>query len=226
MKSVLIITDSYGGERKHNGNTEVSIQQTYPYLLKQHYTNLNITYAAASFRKMTEIPKLLASYSGYDVLIIQAGIVDCFPRALSQRMTSSQSFFPKLMRKIIRWNRAFFLRFFRNKPWTTEKDFEMAVSEIMLQSKASHSLFINIAPVNTKQEKENPGARENILRYNQIMKTVSEKYSNAGIIDVHTSLTDPEKQKTMLHPVDSHLTTAGNSFYFSAIKNNLDLVLS
>ena len=221
MKSVLILADSYGGQRVFKGITDVPLDKTYPYLFKAHFTNLQTEINTASFRKMTEIPALCNENKNFDLLIVQAGIVDCFPRALSQKLTQSQSFFAKSLRKIIRLKRSIFLRLFRNKPWTSPSEFKNSIISIIESAAGRPILFLNIAPVNEKQEKENPGAKESIVRYNQLLTFATEGQSTVHIIDVHKVLEPISNRKQMLHSTDSHINSNGNMLYFELLRDKM-----
>ncbi len=216
MKKAVIIADSYGGERIHNGKTEVSKDETYPVLVKKKISGYEFFSTSASFRKMTHVPELILNFDKFDVLIIQCGIVDCYPRPLSQSGTISQSFFKKLLRKIIRLNRKFVIKFVRNKPWTSLAEFEESLKQIHKAAINTKIVFINIAPVNLKQERETPGADFNIKKYNSVLKQFCE-LKNCCLIDIYSILRNLEDYESYLNENDSHLNKKGNVLYANEI---------
>src|SRR4051812_26081179 len=106
---IVFITDSYGGPRIHGNGTGVELPHTYPELVKKELEGKGYTVRTdhASFRKITDLPEVLKSYPDADLYVLQAGIVDLYPRPLSQRLTLSQSFFAKILRRMVRLNRRF-----------------------------------------------------------------------------------------------------------------------
>jgi hypothetical protein len=197
---------------------EVSYEQTFPSLSKleliKYGHEVEIDYA--SFRKSTDLPSLFEKHKDADIYIIQAGIVDAYPRPLSQQLTISQSFLAKSLRRIIRLNRRFFIKYVRNKPWTTEQEFAEAVEKVCRNSKAK-LIWINIAPVNLLQEKETPGANNAIRNFNKILSDVIKKHSNCVELNIYNLLTSTKNYEIYLHPIDSHLNKEGNRFYADEI---------
>lgn len=212
------ITDSYGGPRIHKHIEEVAIQQTFPELCKTELIKLDhdIEIDFASFRKVTDLPALFEKYKGADIYVIQAGIVDAYPRPLSQQLTTSQSFFAKFLRRMIRIKRSFFIKYVNNKPWTTEQEFAKAVESVCDNNKAK-LIWINIAPVNLLQEKETPGANQAIRNLNTILSGIIKNYSNCIELDIYNLLMNTKDYEVYLHPIDSHLNREGNKFYADEI---------
>lgn len=215
---ITFITDSYGGPRIHKNIEEVTKQQTFPELSKAGLVNLgyDVEVDYASFRKVTDIPALLEKHKGADIYVIQTGIVDAFPRPLSQQLTISQSFFAKFLRRVIRIKRSFFIKYIFNKPWTTIQEFAMAVETACINNKAK-LVWINIAPVNFFQEKETPGANRAIKNLNIILSRVLKKYSNCSELDIYNLMLNTKNYEIYLHPKDSHLNKEGNIFYADKI---------
>jgi hypothetical protein len=219
---IVIITDSYGGPRVHKGITEVSAEETYPVIvsnkLREKGHEVKVDYA--SFRKITDVAAIIRLYPGADLYIIQAGIVDAYPRPLSQELTISQSLPAKMLRKLIRMNRKFFIRYVRSKPWTTEKQFREALLDVC-ENCRSRLLWINIAPVNDFQEKETPGANAAITKLNKIMAIIISQFHNSQLLDIDGALHASGDYESYLHPVDSHLNKKGNILYADEILKKL-----
>ncbi len=222
---IVILADSYGGPRIHDNTVEVNENQTYPLLIKYSFLNVHdVEIDYKSFRKVADLPSLLTKYMSADVFVLQAGIVDAYPRVLNQERTISSSFINKLLRKIIRLNRAFFIKYVHSKTWVSELDYRKSIEQIVKTSGKKY-LWVNIAPVNQFQEKETPGANESIRRYNSILSETIAGIENHFLVDVHTELVQNENYESFLHPKDSHLNTDGNKFYAELISKKLNTIL-
>lgn len=214
---IYVLADSYGGERIHDKITEVSVEQTYPYLLKKILNSFQFSIDTASFRKITDFPNILESaVKDYDIFILQGGIVDCYPRPLSQNNTVSQSLLPKVIRRIVRTNRSFFIKNIRNRPWSSKVEFENALDAIVRILHNKKIIFLNIAPVNDFQNKQTPNANKNIDEYNLILHSVCKKH-NVELIDINTRLKNEREMDLFLHARDSHLNVQGNALYAEMI---------
>lgn len=211
---VLFITDSYGGTRVHNGIEEVNIKQTYPELAKAELLKLGheVEIDFAGFRKITDLPALFKKHTAFDVCVIQAGVVDLYPRALTQKCTISKKTIAKLLRKIIRLRRSFFLKYIYNKPWSNESEIINAIETICNKSKAK-LIWVNVAPVNIFQEKESPGANQSIKKFNSLLNQVIKKYPNCQEVNIFDLLMKTDNYEIYLHSKDSHLNIEGNKFY-------------
>jgi hypothetical protein len=88
-------------------------------------------------------------------------LIYLYPRPLSYNYTISSNKFIKLLRRIIRLKRSFFINYIYNKPWSTEKEVEEVIEETCNKSRAKF-IWINVAPVNKLQEIEILGANNAI----------------------------------------------------------------
>lgn len=211
---VLFIADSYGGTRVHNGIEEVNIKQTYPELAKAELLKLGheVVIDFAGFRKITDLPALFQKHTDFDVCVIQAGVVDLYPRALSQKYTISKKIIPKLLRRIIRLRRSFFIKYIYNKPWSDESEIINAIETICNKNKAK-LIWVNVAPVTIFQEKESPGANQSIKKMNTILKQGIKKHPDCMELDIFNLFMKMEDYQFYLHSKDSHLNIEGNKFY-------------
>ncbi len=220
--SIYILADSYGGERIHNKVVDVSKEQTYPYLLKNKFNSIKFSVDTASFRKLTDFPFIIDSITeNFEMYVLQGGIVDCYPRPLSQKNTISQSFLPKVIRKIVRSNRSFFIKNIRSRPWSSKEEVQNALTNVFEKLKNKKVIFINIAPVNFFQDKQTPKANKNIDDYNRIIKQVCDKFSNVIFINVNEKLKCDTEMESYMHTTDSHLNIKGNMFYANLISKHI-----
>lgn len=219
---IVFIADSYGGPRVHSGITEVNENQTYPALVKNELEKnghqVNIDYL--SFRRITDVPKLIDKYNNFDICIIQTGVVDLYPRPLTYNYTVSSNKFIKLVRRIIRLKRSFFIKYIYNKSWSTEKEVEEAIERTCNKSKAK-LIWINVAPVNKFQEIETPGANNSIRALNRILKQTIKKHPNNYELEMYEKVSIIKDYESLFHKTDSHLNIDGNIFY---AKHILELI--
>lgn len=221
-KYIYVLADSYGGVRKHSNVTEVALTETYPYLLKSIFTNFQFSIDTASYRKITDFPNIINGLEfSPEIYILQAGIVDCYPRPLSQQLTISQSIFAKALRRIIRMNRKFFINYIRNKPWSTINEVENSLKTIFTGLASKKIIFINIAPVNNFQNNQTPKANENIAKYNEAIQRICDKFKNVQLIDVHNKLKYDPEMESYMNQNDSHLNVKGNMLYSKLISEVL-----
>ncbi len=211
---ITFIADSYGGPRIHNNIEEVTKEQSYPELIKKELEKrgYDIVIDYASYRKITELPPLLEKYQDSSIFIIQLGIVDCYPRPLSQKYTISKKFLPKLIRRIIRIRRGFFLKYIYNKPWSSMDQLYETIDTVC-KIPNERFIWINVAPVNKFQEDESPGANDSIKKFNEMLAVVTKKYTNCEIIDIFSICNEIDNFECYFHATDSHLNVKGNKLY-------------
>lgn len=211
---IAFITDSYGGPRIHDGRKEVNEKQTYPEIVKSELekSGHQIVIDFASFRRITHIPEIIEKYKDFNICILQAGVVDLYPRPLNYNYTVSVNKMAKFVRRIIRLKRSFFIKYVYSKPWSTENEVENAIEETCKKSKAK-LIWINVAPVNRFQENETPGAGKAISSVNAILKRTIKKHPNSTELEIHEKMIALKDYESLLHKIDSHLNINGNIFY-------------
>ncbi len=218
---IVILADSYGGPRIHNNVVEVNEGETFPAIVRNTFAEHDVVIDYLSFRKMTDMPNLVNQHRDAGIIIIQGGIVDAYPRVISHERTISTSFFNKLLRKIIRQNRAFFIRYISSTPWTSLEEYEKAIRMIKEQFKGQ-LIWVNIAPVNVYQNNDTPGANDSITKYNNVLK---ENVKDGHLVDVYSLLMNKNDYEKYLHPIDSHLNVLGNKLYAEQIIEKLRQIL-
>ena len=165
----------------------------------------------ASYRRITDFPGLIGKYPDFDLYILQAGIVDLYPRPLSYKYVISKN--------------SFFIKYIYNKAWSTEKEIENAIKETCKLS-TSKFVWINVAPVNRLQEIETPGAAKAIMTVNTILERMLKTHANSFELEIYQKLVSQEKYESLLHETDSHLNIKGNAFYAEHLLSFLSPLLS
>lgn len=219
---IVFLTDSYGGPRVHKNIVSVTKEQTYPELVKavleQQGHQVEVDYA--SFRRVVDLPELMKKYPGADVYIFQAGVVDVYPRVLNQKMTLSQSFFAKSIRRIIRLNRAFFVKYVHSKSWSTNAEICSAIEQIVKTPNAKF-VWINVAPVNKRMDKETPGYNQSLINFNALLKEQVAHLKDVWVLDAYGLLLSQLDFDSYIHEGDSHLNVKGNQLYAQLILDGL-----
>ncbi|HVD98334.1 MAG TPA: hypothetical protein VNB90_09030 [Cytophagaceae bacterium] len=218
---IVILTDSYGGPRLHNGVSDVKKEETYPELVKKNLPAHEVIIHYESFRRLIHLPALLEQYKEADLYILQAGIVDLYPRPLTYGNTISQDFFIKVLRRLVRLNRRFVVNYIYKKPWSTEAQVRKAIQEVC-KKVSSKILWLNIPPVNKLQNYKTPGANAAIQWTNEILHEEINKYKNSSELDLYTKFTSMPDYEHYLHANDSHLNVKGNMLYAVEILNFLN----
>lgn len=146
---------------------------------------------------ITELNELYDSDKGYfdfpgDIVLFQAGIVDCAPRPVKESTKKIISKLPLFIKnKIIKYlhdNRSSILK--RGNVYVkTEKNvfyntYKLLINKASVDYKAVY--IINICPTNNEIELRSPGIKKNIDAYNAIIqKIISEgNFKNVFLIDV------------------------------------------
>lgn len=172
---VLIITDSIGHARSFPESQITQVEETFPYLLRQHYPQA--TFWQLSYGNVTTeqlIGQVLSYVSVWpvDIIIVLSGINDCRPEAFSelQKMwisSMSGRFFSKIKQwiyapSLIRWRQRY-----RVKP----AQFKKTVQKLKMVFNSAHIFWLEIAAL-PSYERARPGVNARMKSYNDILKSV------------------------------------------------------
>jgi hypothetical protein len=175
MKKILILTDSIANPRPSPITEETSLEETYPYLLRDKFKN--VTFYQLSFGNITT-EEILNQAIGYlsnwkpDFVIVHSGINDCRPEAFSERekgfIRKLSSISPRLFAKYLYSPTLIKLRQLTR---VSESRFEKTLKKFKLIFKESVILWIEIA-VGPEYEKIRPGVLKRIKSYNNIITSI------------------------------------------------------
>ncbi|WP_346316647.1 SGNH/GDSL hydrolase family protein [Chitinophaga sp. YIM B06452] len=211
---IVILTDSLGLPRQVP--EAVDIEDTYIEKLRKKYKDLTIislSIGGATISLMRE------QYFNYlkpinpDLVIIQAGIVDCAPRALkkwelalinSNRLT--KSIYSTLFKK-----HTHSLRKYRRVTYTPLQEFESIAKNFYL-SLGEKLAWVGIIPARNEYEQQLPGIAENINKYNDILRTLLP----SGLIDTC------EMPAEGIMSDHHHINAIGHQFIFTKICDRID----
>lgn len=167
-KRIFIITDSLSLPRKY-GKEYVTYDVIYPQLLIMEYPQVEFIHIAYGGATITELFLQLKNYYALvnpDLIILQAGIVDCAPRALGKIELEIVKKF-----KLFRLVKPFFsiLRKYRRITYTKTKEFRKKIQEIKSIFPGIQVWSIGILPGSTEYDKKVPRVSKNIDKYNEIL---------------------------------------------------------
>lgn len=210
-KNALLITDSLGLPRikpeKLTGN----------YCWTHRIANENNDYDVYLFSRsgftsrelLKNVDIYFKSYEP-DVIIIQLGIVDCAPRALSfneLKLISSIPVIRTLIKKLIDSCRKEIVKR-RKITYVTENEFVSNLSTFKAKFPTSKIFAIKIAPPTSDYEKISPGITVNINRFNKLLE------KTFITIDPYESVNASEILMSDHH----HLNGKGQSLVFKKVK--------
>ena len=210
-KRILVITDSLGLPRKDSSGN-IGLDNTWPYILRNEYEVFQISLLGETIKYLFD-KSLPYSDSYFDYIIIQSGIVDCSPRAISKREKYlienipfvGRIFYPLLKKHKIK------LREKRDITYTKIEDYKKYIINFKETFKTSKLIFISILPANNEYEKIVPGIQKNILLFNECLKSYA-----PNLIEYDLELDNIYTSD--LH----HLNVKGNYFLYNKVKSKLN----
>lgn len=171
MKKILVLTDSLGLPRCNNGES-VSYEKTWINLLKSDFNIHQVSIGGATILDIVnQMDYHLLYYP--DAVIVQAGIVDCAPRAFTKQERIFLSSIP-IINKIFNKISAKFgkqIRNIRQKSFTTPREFKSAVIKLKNFYAPLPVYFLGIVPAVKEYEQKVKGIKKKIELYNSILKT-------------------------------------------------------
>ncbi len=214
---ILIITDSLGCPRVYP--EYLPSTQAWPIRLQEKYPN-NVVYVSmpglTTKRLYNEISNYLKAYE-VDAVIIQVGIVDCAPRALTQNELKILSRIP-IVNRVVR----FFVKKYRSKmvsfrkvTYTNVRDFRYYTHAITSCFNNKILFFLPIAPPTKAYEEYNPGVSSNVSCYNSILS------ENAMLIDVYSGCDSNSIYMEDYH----HLNKEGHNLIFNRVSDRIEVIL-
>lgn len=211
-KNIQIIGDSMALARINEG-----VDTAYETWLKDEYSIENL----ACSSNTTNCAFKISPFA--DIVIIQLGGADCFPRLFSNRFRKILAHFPGQLRKLLIYplskNRRNITRVFP-KTEVNEKQFETNFNKMLSTLKDMNILpiIINISlTIQKSYNDRNYGIIENIEKYNEILYRTSIKY-DCEFIDINEIMLNfPEA----VHYDNHHLSSLGHWMLSEIIKKRI-----
>lgn len=207
---VLILTDSLGLPRDVDG-IKVAYEETYPYLLKKKYQNIEIIHVGIGGATIVDIYRQICYYSVIkaDLTFIQCGIVDCAPRAFRK---FESKVINKLKLKSLFDPLVYALRKYRKHTYTSPREFK---KYLRLTNSKNHQdekfYYLGILPGSEAYEKLLPNITKQVKKYNGFLKNQNQHYIDNQNFDTDGILPDHH-----------HLSAKGNVIIFNKISAIID----
>ncbi|MEP0177520.1 MAG: hypothetical protein ABJH28_02745 [Paraglaciecola sp.] len=173
-KKVIIITDSLGLPR--STPEPVTDDQTWVYKIMDYFGK---DYRFRLFRHrgmdttslVHHLNNNLSVYKDIDIVIMQVGIVDCYPRALSRKnllkVKAMPNWVQNLIHRMINKYYKFFVELSDNR-YVTPTKFSQNLDSIKNYFKSSKVFVIPIAPANVVYRDKNSKIENSIKEYNEL----------------------------------------------------------
>lgn len=211
MKKVLVITDSLGLPRPTP--EIVNYSDTWVNKLSSCCDLWQYSSGGATIKDLYSQVEYHKMYKP-DIVIIQSGIVDCAPRALSKfenELINKFSLTKKLGKHFLTTKRLNNFRKKRNCYYTSSIDFEKYVHKYK-EIFGDGLFWLGIVPARDEYEAKIPGIKKQIDIYNDILK----RQLNNNYISI-SSLNKDDIMSDFIH-----LSTSGHNAIFEKIKLLLD----
>lgn len=212
MKKILILADSLSLPRLHPEICEY--EDTWPYLLKKDFQVHQVSIGGATISDLVrqmEYHKMVNP----DFIIIQCGIVDCAPRALSlfelelvKRIWGLRSILLPFIKQNNKW-----MRKVRNITNTKPFLFKKELKKLLSLNPKTKVLGLGILPANSEYEQIVPGVSARVREYNSILSAV--------LIKNFISLDQLDRSGIMTDHI--HLNKAGQLAVFNRLVPCLQL---
>ncbi|WP_031480953.1 radical SAM protein [Maridesulfovibrio frigidus] len=227
-KKIVIIGDSLGMERTGKLG-DVPSQVTWPILLQQFLpkkinTDVEIGSLCTRARTMDTVPEAIAEATRFEAetIIIQVGLVDCFPRVTTLEDKKHIDELRPELRDFV-WN---LMNEHRHTILTTTKrasytDLDTFTenglqSARLAEQHGIHVIFLSII-AHADLEPGTPGTVENVELYNKALQDICAKCGNAEYFD----LSNFSQNKELLHDDLYHLSPEGNTNLALLLRNHL-----
>lgn len=223
MKKVLVLTDSLGLPRMRP--SMIGDDQCWTYRLADHCAE-RFRFRNVSVPGMDSTQLLLLAKDYYaaikpDIVVIQVGIVDCYPRAIKKTELSILLRLPSVIsRNVHRLVKRFYkgliaLRSIRYVQPAAFRANLQALSEVFL---GAQIIVVPIAPPSLSYQAKNPKIAASVEEYNALL---SEQFGEGFLHECY-----PQGVASIFLSDNHHLNAAGNSLVFEAVKRQLDVLES
>lgn len=217
-RKIVVVSDSLGMERTGDLG-DIPSNVTWPVLLQKllpKKTGAEITIGSACLRARTmeTVPDSIveAALFGAETVIVQAGIVDCFPRINSrddrERLNNLRPELRDIIRAYIRENRKSILDAAGSVVYTDLETYKEKALQAAIQAQryGINIIFLSII-AHSDLEYATPGTMGNVASYNKALQEVCAAIDGASYFD----LTDFSKNKEFLHDDLYHISPEGNA---------------
>lgn len=225
IKSVLIVSDSYGKFRLGPPHSQVEDTQTWPSILSEKYIEkLKIEVDCQNGRRLVDLPKLITENDNIELLILHLGIVDIYPRPLPPWFEFSNNLFLKIIRRLLGKFRRQFAIAFGAPAWSSDE--EIVDTLYRIEGVAQKIWLIIPSYVIERHNYNIPGANNSIDKLAAIyFKKEKQSAGLFNVVDMRNVISNAVEDGC-LSPRDSHYTVEGNRILAEALSKRLDLLMA
>lgn len=220
---LLFLTDSLGLPRRQPES--VVDHNTWPYRtaieLRDSFDAYFYLFAGLHTRMaVAHLRNQLGAFTP-DCLVLQIGIVDCAPRAITEMerriLDHAPGFFSRPLHRLVRRNYSRLIRA-RRLAYVPSEEFRHNLTTLRDYFSAANFLVVPIGPANAQYQKQNPLLAEAIHKYNAIL---GEVFADGLLSDTYSD-TDPE---SLFMSDNHHLSLEGHRVVATAVQRRLQLML-
>lgn len=219
MKKVLVITDSLGVPRTQPEPLTDDVCWVYRLLDERcHCYRFRLsTVPGLDSNQMLHMARFYHAAIQPNVIILQVGIVDCYPRALRRGELALVTRLPGPVSRLIH---AFVRRFhavivkFRNVRYVPPGRFRQNMQALKALFPMADFVVVPVAPATLEYKRKNPLVQQAIADYNQIL---AEEFG-AGFLHACYSEEAPE---AIVTTDNHHLSARGNELVLAAVRQAL-----
>lgn len=208
---VLLVGDSFGVERVHGGVVDVREDQTWPSIVKNAYKKASVEFTTdfKVYRRLVDCVEVVKEFNEhFDLIILEAGIVDSFKRPLNLKWSKSKSFHYKIVRRLVRAIRKEWMLYLNSVQWSSWGEIDQSINEI--SKHCDNLILLSCCPITQQQAIDSPGAQENLFKFNTLIQDIADRKKNIETIRLDLKFLETDYE-TFIHPVDSHLNVKGNA---------------
>lgn len=220
MKKVLVLTDSLGLPRM--SPAMISDDQCWTYRLADHYAGRfrfrNVSVPGMDSNQLLSLAKDYYAAIKPDIVVVQVGIVDCYPRAIKKAELSILLRLPSAIscavHRLVKrfYARLIALRGIRYVPPAVFRANLQALSEIF---EGARIMVVPIAPPSKDYQAKNPRISSSVDEYNALLSSL---FTDGFLQECY-----PQGAAATIFLSDNHhLNAAGNGLVFEAVKKQLD----
>lgn len=220
MRKVLVLTDSLGLPRI--SPALINDDQCWTYRLAD-YASGRFKFRVFSMPGMDSnqlLSLVLNYYSAIkpDIVVLQVGIVDCYPRAIKKTELSVLLRMPGVVNRFVhRLVKRFYTRLVvsRGIRYVSPTSFQANLRALSSAFDGAKILVVPIAPPSAAYQARNPRIAPSVDEYNQLL----ERHFSAGYLGACYPANAAEE---IFLSDNHHLNEIGNGLVFDAVKRELD----
>lgn len=232
-QDILLVSDSLALPRpRETENVNFGMTRSYAYMFNNNSYGLTMLPWAQRYLTTSKLLERWDEITGNLTnkhLVIHIGINDFIERVFSEEQkTAMASLNPEISKGIIEFGQTYCKEIFQSQyglSYVPFNKFEANVQQIVARALDSGVLsltFIGIIPFSKSHEGKFPGAIENCIRYNAVLKQAAVEFERVGYIETKDVL-DSVKKNVGLLTDNVHLSIPGHRALASAIFSKLSI---